>query len=356
MKTLRRALLCALAVLLLPVAAPSGAVAAETDVVDVPVSFQVVNRNRTAIPCVPSQDGKTYTVHGTLVAPRSVLDAAQPAATLYLHGLGYSSFFFRFADVPGYDYARQQAAAGHASVVIDRLGNPAHDDLPDGNRTCLPAQADMADQIIKALRAGTYAADGGPTAFSRVLLAGHSAGGFVAQITQYSFRSADALAVISYNDVPSAYALSTFFAAGGDCLLAPRRSHGATGAPNYAAFGRTDAQFAKGHFFNIDPAVAAAVLARRNLDPCGDLLSALGALLSDQLRTLLIRVPVLVIGGADDALFTPPTDALQALRSYPFSSDVELVRLPETGHAVTLGRTHEQFRAAMDAWLTAHGA
>lgn len=356
MSSVRRILLACAAVALIPAATAVPAAAADADVVDVPVSFQVVNKNRTPIACVPAQDGRTYTVHGRLVAPRAVLEAPSRAVTLYLHGLGYSSFFFHFTDVPGYDYVTQQAAAGHASVIVDRLGNPAHDDLPDGNRTCLPAQADMADQIVDALRAGTYTADGGATSFGRVVLAGHSAGGFIAQITQYWFRSADALAVISYNDVPSPYALSTFTTAGGDCLLAPKRAHGTTGAPHYAAFGRTDADFTRGHFYDIDPAVAAAVLARRNLDPCGDLMSALGALLADQVLTSLIRVPVLVVSGDKDALFTPPTDQLQAARSYPLSSDVELVRLAGTGHAVTLGRSHEAFRAAMDRWLTAHGA
>lgn len=356
MSSLRRIVLACAVVLALPVVAPGVAAAAEPDIVDVPVSFQVANQNHTPIACVPAQDDRTYTVHGRLIAPRAALQSPSRAVTLYLHGLGYSSFFFHFTDVPGYDYATQQAAAGHASVIIDRLGNPAHDDLPNGNATCLPAQADMADQIVRALRAGRYTADGGATSFGRVVLAGHSAGGFIAQITQYWFRSADALAVISYNDVPSTYALTTFFNASTDCLLAPRRARGTTGAPNYAAFGRTDADFAAGHFFDVDPAVAAAVLRRRNLDPCGDLMSALGALLADQALTALINVPVLVISGDKDALFTPPTDQLQALRSYPLSPDVQLVRLPGTGHAVTLGRTHEAFRAAMDRWLTAHGA
>jgi pimeloyl-ACP methyl ester carboxylesterase len=326
------------------------------EIVDVPVTFHVVNQNRTSIGCLPGPDGKTYPVHGSLVAPRSVLDASAPAATLYLHGLGYASFFFRFQDVPGYDYGRQQATVGHASFFIDRLGNPAHDDLPDGNLSCFPAQADMADQIIKAIRAGSYDTTDRAVAFKRVLLAGHSAGGFITEVTQYSFKSADAVAIIGYTDYPSPLALSTFFAAGQDCLTAPQHAHGTTGAPNYAPFGRTDADFAAGHFYDIDPAVAAAALARHNRDPCGDLTNALQALLGNHLMTSTIAVPVLVIGGLNDALFSPPTGQLQAQTAYPSSPDVSLVTLPDTGHAVTLGRTHEAFRQAMDKWLVAHGA
>jgi pimeloyl-ACP methyl ester carboxylesterase len=328
------------------------------EIVDVPVSFRVVNRNRTAIPCLGAPDGRSYTVHGNVVAPRAVLDAGTPAVTLYLHGLGYSgSLFFRFQDVPGYDYGLQQARAGHASVFLDRLGNPAHDDLPDGNATCIPAQADMADQVIRALRDGRV--DGLSTAprFRRVVLAGHSLGGFITQITQYSFHSADAIAVIGYTDVPSVLALGTFANSALDCALAPRRAHGTTGAPGYAPFGRTDADFAAGHFHDIDPAVARAVLARHNVDACGDLLSALQSLVVDHLGTRLgITSPVLVISGADDALFPPPTNGLQAATGYLRSPDVSLVELPDTGHAVTLGRTHEAFRVAIDRWLRAHGA
>jgi pimeloyl-ACP methyl ester carboxylesterase len=326
------------------------------EIVDVPVTFHVVNQNRTSIACLPGPDGRTYPVHGSLVAPRSVLDASAPAATLYLHGFGYAGFFFRFQDVPGYDYGRQQATVGHASFFVDRLGNPAHDDLPDGNLSCLPAQADMADQIIKAIRAGNYDTTGRAVAFKRVLLAGHSAGGFITELTQYSFSSADAVAIIGYTDFPSPLTFSTFFAAGQDCLTAPQHAHGTSGAPNYAYFGRTDTDFAAGHFYNIDPAVAAAALARHNRDPCGDFTNALQALLGNHLMTSTIAVPVLVIGGLNDALFSPPTGQLQAQTAFPSSPEVSLVELPDTGHAVTLGRTHEAFRLAMDKWLVAHGA
>ncbi|WP_354700719.1 hypothetical protein DSM112329_01005 [Paraconexibacter sp. AEG42_29] len=327
------------------------------EVVDVPVSFRVVNRNRTALPCLGAPDGKTYTVRGTLVGPRAVLDAGKAAATLYLHGLGYSGdLFFRFRDVPGYDYPLQQAQAGHVSVVVDRLGNPAHDDLPDGNATCFPAQADMADQMVRHLRAGTFDAPGAARRFDRVVLAGHSAGGLITELTQHAFKSADAIAVIGYTDTPSPLTLATFAVAGGDCLTAPQRARGVTGAPGYAPFGRTNADFAAGHFHDIDPTVVKLVLARHNRDACGDLLGALQSLAGNVLLTRTITAPVLIISGSRDALFAPPTNTLAAATAFTGSPDVALVELPGTGHAVTLGRTREAFRSAMDAWLARHGA
>ncbi len=336
--------------------APSHVRVGVGEIVDVPVTLEVVNRNRTAIPCLGAPDGSRYRIHGSVVAPRAVLDAPRPAITVYVHGLGYASWFFRFGDVPGYDYGLQQAQAGHASLVLDRLGNPAHDELPDGSATCIPAQADMVDQVIGALRRGAVPGVPGAPRFSRVLLAGHSLGGFITQVAQYSFGSADAIAVIGYTDVPSVLALGQFADAGAQCLTAPQRSRGGSGAPNYAAFGRTDADFAAAHFHDLDPTVRRIALQRHNRDPCGDLLSALQALAVDQLGTRLgITSPVLVISGADDALFTPPTNRLQAATAYPRSPDVQLVELPRTGHAVTLGRSHEAFRAAMDRWLAKHG-
>jgi pimeloyl-ACP methyl ester carboxylesterase len=325
------------------------------EIVDVAVRFPIVNRNRTGVPCLGAPDGGAYTIAGSLVAPRALLDGGHAAVTLYYHGFGYSGFFFRFGDVPGYDYGLQQARAGHASVIVDRLGNPADGQLADGNATCLPAQADIADQLIAELRAGRYEQPGGATAFRRVALAGHSAGGFISEIAQYSFGSADALAVIGYTDAPSPLAVSTFFTAGRVCSTAPERAHGDSGAPNYAAFGQSDADFVAGHIHDADPAVVAVVLMKRNRDPCGDLMSATASLASNHARTGTITSPVLVISGSNDALFSPPTNQLQAATAYPGSRDVSLVELPDTGHAVTLGRTHEAFRRAMDEWLRGHG-
>src|SRR4051812_29952971 len=91
--------------------------AAARDVAATPVAFKVTNVNRSDVPC--SADGASYVVRGSLVAPRGPLPRS---VTLYLHGLSYGEFFFRFAAVPGYDAAVELAREGHASVVVDRLG------------------------------------------------------------------------------------------------------------------------------------------------------------------------------------------------------------------------------------------
>lgn len=327
------------------------------NVLDIPITFQVVNQNRTGIPCAQPPDGKTYTIHGSLVAPKDLLRERSPSATLYLHGLGYGGFFFHLREIPAYDYARQQAAQGHVSVVIDRLGNPAHDDLKDGNATCLPAQADMADQITTQLHTGAFRTAGTVRPrFTRVILAGHSAGGMIAELAQSIFRSGDALAVIAYTHYPSPLALAQFSAAGQDCLTAPSSSRGSSGAPNYAAFGRTDADFEAGHFYDVEPAVAEIVLRKHNLDPCGDLMSGLQGLVGTNVATPLIDVPVLLITGEKDALFPPPFNQLETQTAWSGAPRLGVVEVPGTGHAVTFGRTHEEFRSLMAQWLATNGA
>ena len=91
------------------------------ELVDVPVSFEVDNVNRTSVPCQP--DGKRYPLRGHLMAPRSVLDAGSRAVTIYLHGIEISDAYFRYRGVPGYDFQTEMAELGHASVVVDRLGH-----------------------------------------------------------------------------------------------------------------------------------------------------------------------------------------------------------------------------------------
>ncbi|HUR72688.1 MAG TPA: alpha/beta hydrolase [Sporichthya sp.] len=335
--------------------AEAGRTEAGPNVLDLPVTFQVTNRNTTGIPCSTQPDGKTYTIHANLVAPRDLIRASSPSVTVYLHGLGYSSFFFHLTEIPEYDYAREQAGQGHVSLVVDRLGNPAHDDLKDGNATCLPAQADMADQIADALRAGTYTAGPMTPKFSRVILAGHSAGGLIAELTQSIFQSAQAVAVIGYTHYPSPLALQTFLAAGQDCLTAPQPARVNSGAPNYASFGRTDEEFEAGHFFNVEPAVADIVLRKRNRDPCGDLLSGLQGLVGTSVETPAIQVPVLLITGANDALFPSGGSAIETQTAYPQAARLDVVEIKNTGHAVTLGRTHEEFRYLIAQWLAANG-
>jgi pimeloyl-ACP methyl ester carboxylesterase len=334
--------------IVLALAAPAGAGA--TTVATRSVTFTVRNVNRSSVPC--STDGRTYKVQGLLVGPADAVHSDGGSATLYLHGLGFGVFFWNFSAVSGYDFATLLAERGHVSVIIDRLGYGASDH-PPGTQSCVGGQADIAHQIVQQLRTASYAVGSGrPVSFSRIGLVGHSAGGAVAQVEAYSFRDVDALGILSWADQgQSLLAFESFGAAGLDCL---RGGQPSGGAPGYAPFGATGADFDAIMFHDADPAVVAAATAMRNPDPCGDDQSIVLATVLDHLLLPTIHVPVLLVYGANDALFPPPAGLLQRLH-FLGTQDVTLTQIPDTGHAVTLERSHLTLVGDVSAWLGARG-
>jgi pimeloyl-ACP methyl ester carboxylesterase len=186
-----------------------------------------------------------------------------------------------------------------------------------------------------------------------VALTGHSIGGLIAQVEAATFHDVNALAVVSYSDlVPSPTALLTFARTTLACLLGPLPGGG--GADGYAPFGATAADFNAIMFHDADPSVVVATDALRTRDPCGDTGSVPGALVNDALTIPSITVPVLLLIGQNDALFTPPTADFGRLE-YLGSHDVTQTILPDTGHALLLGHTAPQARAALSSWLGARG-
>ena len=314
----------------------------------VPVSFTVSNVNRSGVPCLT--DGRKYTVTGRLVTPAGLLPNA---VTLYLHGLGFGRFFWDLGSVPGYDFSSTLAGAGHASVIIDRLGygSSAH---PVGYLSCIGGQADIAHQIITQLRTGGYQANGAPgPSFARVGLVGHSAGGLIAQVEAYSFGDIDALGIMSWADGGSSERAIVEFAKTGLSCATGGDAHPA-GASGYAFFGKTGADFVGVMFHNADSAVVAATVAQRDPDPCGDTGAVAQSLVLDMVRVPAISVPVLLAYGDSDALFPPPA-GVQQRKLYTGTRDVTLITLVNTGHAVTLERSAPVLAADTASWLQGHG-
>ena len=325
---------------------------ASAGTVELPVSFDVTNTNTSHVPC-PS-DGRSYTVSGHLVAPEAELGSGSPAVTLYLHGLGYGEFYWRFQAVPGYDFAAAQAREGHASIVIDRLGYDSSGH-PDGRDSCSGSEADVAHQIVGALRSGSYrigAGEGVP--FSRVALAGHSMGSIIAQVEAYSFRDIDALVVTAYADQgQTPLLLSESSKTGLVCAAGGQPAEGG-GPGGYAYFGQTSEDSRAMMYHNASPAVIAAADALRNLDPCGLIGSTSQTQLVNQLELGSVSVPVLIVCGSDDAIFGADGCARQQ-DHYTGSSDVSTVVIGGTGHALALERTRQRFQAAVSTWLDARG-
>ena len=301
------------------------------------------------VPC--GTDRKPYSISGTLFLP----PGAVSGVTLYVHGLGFGAYFWHFLGVSGYDYAGYEAAHGHASVIIDRLGYGASG-KPQGTGSCIGGQASTLHQVIQQLRRGAYSVTGGTAIrFARVGLVGHSVGGELAQVEAYSFRDIDALGVMDFVDgAYSPLALQSFGVDGLQCGLggSPQAPGGPAG---YSPFGATTADYDQIMFNNTDPAVEAAANAARSNDPCGDVLSILNGVAVDLLNIGSINVPIAYVWGSADALFPGPLPwaSLQE-HLYTSSPKVTDIELPESGHAVTLARTAPALQLAMSNWLDAN--
>jgi pimeloyl-ACP methyl ester carboxylesterase len=334
--------------------APGAAGAAGTKVVKRAVTFRVTNVNRSLLAC-PS-DGAAYDVKGHLIGPATKVGAGasggRRAVTLYLHGFSLGEAFWNFGSSP-YDYATALARAGHASVVVDRLGYGASGH-PDGNATCLGAAADVAHQLIGALRSGDYAVDGGgPPRFERVALAGHSVGALIANVEGFSFGDADALLAIGYTPQVTRDAFEQFYASRVVCLAGgqPLQPGGPGG---YAFMGQTDAEFGEIGFHSAAPDVKAAATRLRARDPCGDSASLVDALVADLKSLPRVKVPVLIVCGREDGV-TPSFACPVLKRRYSGSRDVTLDFVANAGHALPLERAAPVFRRKVGRWLAAHG-
>lgn len=320
------------------------AVAAPGDeIVELPVSFEVQNTNRSNVQC--SADNATHTVRGTLVAPAAALRSAD-AATLYLHAVTWGQYYWQFQGVEGYDMTRLLAEQGHVSVAVDRLGY-GESDRPDGDGTCLGSEADVAHQMVTALRTGSYRLDGDQgVAFDRVYTGGSSVGGLIANLEASTFGGSDGVMNLSWGDfAASPYAGSEVFDATVRCIQG-----GDTGAePQYAVFAKdTRDTFS---FASATPEVRAAVPAP-NPDPCGQLLSLGPALTVDTAQLGQVEVPVLVMFGDADAVFPPPAADQQALR-YTGSPEVTTVIIEGASHFPLVEANHLDAVSAIDTWLDA---
>lgn len=348
MRAVTAGLLAVTATAALTGAGPASAAPSRSPVVVVPVSFSVKNTNNTLVAC--SSDGKDYTVRGHIVAPRSALEHPT-AATLYLHAVTWGEYYFSFKGVPGYDFATQLAERGHTSVIVDRLGYGASD-KPPGEATCFGSEADVAHQMVQALRHGTYrTGTGEPARFGRVNIGGSSVGGLTSHIEAYTFKDVDAVINMSWGDVAATpFTLQELADVLGRCLRG-----GDAGAPaSYAAFFKNSRDAF--YFHSATPDVRAAVPALHP-DPCGQLQSIPAAVATDVALLGTIDVPVQVIFGDADAVFGPqPLAAAQQAARYLGSPKVTTTIVPEASHYPLVEADHLRAVDGVDAFLTENGS
>jgi pimeloyl-ACP methyl ester carboxylesterase len=328
-------------------------------IVSVPVSFRVRDINRSDAPCPPpfsAPDMGSYLIKGHLVAPRRVLRRPSPSLTIYLHGTLIGERIWGLAAPRGYEWAREEARTGHASLTIDRLGFGSSGQ-PRGFSTCIGAEADIIHQLVTRLRNGTY--DAGrirAPRFDRVALLGFSAGGPIAEVESYSFGDVSALLLMSsaVDEGGSPDGFSALFnspdAPGETCA----RGGDPKSAGGPAGYTYVYREYLSRLVYNAQPDVLAAAHRMEERDPCGYFGSLPGTILTDRARAGDIRVPVLLLFGQHDLLF-PPSQAAQEAGLFADSHDVTLVEVPDTGHLIPLERTAPASRAKVSAWLAARG-
>jgi pimeloyl-ACP methyl ester carboxylesterase len=353
---MKRALALAGLLLLLPILLPAAADAKRVKTASVVATFTVRNTDTSQFAC--ASDGGTYEVKGHVTGPASALaSTSKPkkrskGATLYLHGLGVGEWLWNFAPIPSFNYALQQAKAGHVSVTVDRLGYGASSRPPDGNMICIGSEADIAHQIVQALKSGAYAvASGKARKYRRVALAGHSAAGEISILEAYSYKDVNALIVVgfSFSNLPAANI--TFGNQRNACQAAAPPAPGVPGS--YQLFGQAGAEFQKTFFHSATKAVRDAATPLHKPDPCGDNVSLTEALNKQAAGARTIKVPVLEVCGANDALYASYGCALQTDRFA--SRDKKTIIIKNAGHGLPLEKPARSFRNKLAGWLSRRG-
>jgi alpha-beta hydrolase superfamily lysophospholipase len=318
--------------------------AATGGIVELPISFKVKNTNNTGVAC--ESDGQEYTVNGVVVGPKSAI-AAGDAATLYLHAVTWTKDYFNL-NIEGHNYAAEMAKKGHVSIAVDRLGY-GNSGKPDGEATCFGSAADVAGQMVDALKSGEYTLTGGKkAAYKKVFISGSSVGGMIANTVAYTFHNVDGVYNQSFGDFSAGpYAGYEVVDVNERCY----KGGDPNGRPHYATF----AGSARDTFWfgDADQNVRDSVPPMQQ-DPCGEMKSLPFAIGNDMQHLGEIDVPVLLTFGSADPVF-PMGSAEQMQFRYFGSPEVTNVSLAGAAHYPVLDNAFSQLVDAADAWLSKYG-
>ena len=223
--------------------------------------------------------------------------------------------------------------------------------MPAGDDTCFGSEADVAHQMVDALRSGAYQLQGAkPTTFKKVFIGGASVGGLTSHVVAYSFHDVDGVINMAWGD-----GIGTPFTASEVADVYKRCMEGGdAGAPaDYAAFFKNSRD--KFYFNTAEPAIRNAVPAL-HADPCGQLESIPAGIATDYQHLGEIDVPVLVLFGDADAVFGPHPFAIDHMASrYTGSPAVTKSVIPGASHYPLVEAAHMKVVNDVDAWLTRNG-
>ncbi len=327
----------------LPTAVASPAAQRGTVVTSRSVVFDLVNTSASPVRC--QGDNQSYAVRGRLVGPRQDVLGHGGAirVNVLVHDAGTGGWFWNLRKHPAYDYATQLARKGETSLVLDRLGYD-RSPLPDGNDTCLDAQANMLHQVVQHLYSGRYDFTRGVTTTphaSHVVVQGHGVGGAIAQLEAARFGDTDGLVLMSWAGANlSELALAQAEQQTSTCLK----------GADYAAYGASAKAYRRLLFASAPRAVQRSAVQRRNPTPCGDVRSLASTLLAASATAGQVEVPVLLLSGEKDARIRDG-GTQDAASTFGSSEKVTSRTFAGAGSALPLERSALKTRVAVLRWL-----
>lgn len=323
----------------------AGATDGQDHVVSVPVEFRVQVPDLLTQGCLGTSVAGPATLRGTITGPKDAIDEPTTVGSVLSHGDGYDESFWTFPE-KGYDVADDLAQRGHVSVSYDRLGY-GDSDKPNGNGICYATEAAVLKQAIDQLRAGTYTTTyAKKPKFTRVGLFGHSASGFIVEYLAGNLGGIDALGAISTGLTGSTpLVFQRALEQQARCRLTGPNPNG------YAGLEADDAQFASDHLnTGIDPTIAAILTRNRTKDACAGTLNLQNILQNELATNAKVRVPVLVVAGANDMFFPNAPGHAATFPNAPKTVKV----IPETPHAIAFSGQRQLFRDTLDAFMKAN--
>lgn len=285
-----------------------------------------------------------YRIAGWLCTPR------QPTRTvqLLLSGYTYSHTYWTTPE-PRNDWATAATASGQAVYMIDRIGVGASDRAP-GDQITADSEATVTHQIVTALRDGTLGR------YRTVVGVGHSYGSIVWMAEAASYHDVNALVLTGMLHQLSTDQLTAFVGA-----LQP-----AAADPKFAGQDLPDGYLTTkpgtraGFFLDPQTAIPGAAgwdEASKATGTTGELTFTTATETADSLK---IRVPVLALVGAEDALLCTAdlpcatgAELCQRERpTYPAQTPLSAVSIPRTGHSINLHRAGPRAAAIANRWIT----
>ena len=301
---------------------------------------------------IASSNSAVYTVSGELCATAFERKAGTTVQVL-IHGATYNYGYWDFDRIDGieYSYARDVAASGFATFAYDALGS-GDSSHPPSDQLTIESAADVAHQIVEALRAGFV----GGVPFRKVVLVGHCLGALVAWQEAIRYVDVDGLIVTGAAHVSSGLleAAEAFYPAVNDPAFAGRgfdKGYLTTASGDRAALFYNDPES--------DPVGSASDEAFKDVVPAVELTSSYRVVASA--ATLAIQVPVLTILGSDDLpicrsstkSFDCSSAAAVVAQEAPFYSPkarISACVIPGSGHAISLSPNHRLQALDSVAW------